>query len=149
MPTSLSKTRRQSVPSHILVVSSVSHISSYPCIMINCRFLWWGGRLKRRRCCPGLLELSRTADSTIQAATGCCGFPERVATSLPFIRTGVVKTGKEWTASLVKGTSSLNLLPHTWIIPLPPTTHIKYSPLCRTSRRLHSLNSSSTWLADM
>lgn len=92
------KTRRQRVPTHIRIASSMSLISSYPCIKINCRFLWWGGRLKQRRCCPGLLELSRTADSTIQAATGCCGFPERVATSLPLIRTGVVVTGKEWTA---------------------------------------------------
>lgn len=92
------KTRRQRVPSHILVASSLSRISSYPCIMINCRFLWWGGRLKQGRCCPGLLELSWTVDSTTQAATGCCGFPERVATSLLFIRTAVVKTGKEWTS---------------------------------------------------
>jgi len=66
--------------------------------MTNCRFLWWGGRLKQRRCCPGLLELSWIADSTKQVATGCCGFPERVVTSLPFIRTAVVKMGKERTA---------------------------------------------------
>ena len=92
------KTGRQRVPSQMLVVSSLSRISSYPCIVANCRFLWWGGRLKQRRYCPGLLELFWIVDSTTQAATGCCGFPERVATSLPFIRTGVVKMGKEWTA---------------------------------------------------
>lgn len=120
----------------MLVVSSLSPISSYPCIVANCRFLWWGGRLKQRRYCPGLLELFWIVDSTIQAATGCCGFPERVATSLPFIRIGVVKMGKEQTAinpDQLRALLPLTSFPtHGLFLSLLPHTQKKRGPSYRT-----------------
>lgn len=119
---------RQRVPSRI--TSSIFSVLYFFISMHNdqLQFLWWGGRLKQRRCCSGLLELSWIADSTKQVATGCCGFPERVVTSPPFYKNCCSKNGKGmdcYKSRLVKGTSSLNLLPHTWIIPLPATKQKK------------------------